>query len=193
LPIIKFQKNMFLLPNFPLANQIGAHVIIWKLVSLGFRYSSCLLPSNGLICIPKTSNTCIKNYEKGKLDSKICHFWSTLVCNHLSIKPKRAEIDYSKMLCKFNFFLLVFRIAKGCHQDFSFLGIIILVIHHFLNKNGSPLVCFHLVVGGYCKKVWILVGGQVQFGINDNPRSINCNANGLGSLKQLICPQPKIN
>ncbi len=58
---------MFFLPTFPLVDQIEAHVIIWKLVSLGFMYSFYLLPSNGLICIPKTSNIGIKIYEKGKL------------------------------------------------------------------------------------------------------------------------------
>jgi hypothetical protein len=58
---------MFFLLNFPLLDQIGACVIIWKLVSLGFRYFSCLLLWNGLICIPKTSNIYIRNYEKWKL------------------------------------------------------------------------------------------------------------------------------
>jgi hypothetical protein len=65
--MLKFKKPMFLLLTFPLANQIGAHVIIWKLVSLMFKYYSCLLFSNGLICIPKTSNIRIENYEKIKL------------------------------------------------------------------------------------------------------------------------------
>jgi hypothetical protein len=58
---------MFLLPTFPLIDQIGAHVIIWKLISLRLRYSSCLLPSNGLICISKTSKFCIQIFEKRKL------------------------------------------------------------------------------------------------------------------------------
>jgi len=40
---------MFLLLTFPLADQIKAHVIIWKLVSLGFTYSSFFLALNGLI------------------------------------------------------------------------------------------------------------------------------------------------
>jgi hypothetical protein len=40
-------------------------------------------------------------------------------------------------------FLLVFRIAKGWHQDLSLLCIIILVIHHFFGTTMAPLVCFH--------------------------------------------------
>jgi hypothetical protein len=64
----KISKNpYFLLPTFPLVDKIGAHFIIWKHVSLGFKYYSCLLPLNGLIYIPKTSNICIKNSKKGKL------------------------------------------------------------------------------------------------------------------------------
>jgi len=38
----------------------------------------------------------------------------------------------------------MFRIIKECIQNFSLLHTMILVIHHlFLNKSGSPLVCFH--------------------------------------------------
>jgi hypothetical protein len=73
---------MFLFSTFPLAYEIKVHVIIWKLVSLRFRYSFCLLPSNGLIFIIKTSNICIQNSINKTMDSKICHFWFTLVCNH---------------------------------------------------------------------------------------------------------------
>ncbi len=57
---------MFLLLTIPLSDQIGTCVIIWKLLSLAFKCFSCLLLSNGLICIAKTSNIGIKIYEKGK-------------------------------------------------------------------------------------------------------------------------------
>jgi hypothetical protein len=44
-------------------------------------------------------------------------------------------------------FLLMFRIAKACNQDFCILCIMIFVIHHLsMVKNGSPLVCFHPLV-----------------------------------------------
>jgi len=55
---------MFLLPTFPLIDQIEPHVIIWKLISLGFMYYSCPIPSNGLICILKTSNIIFQNLEE---------------------------------------------------------------------------------------------------------------------------------
>jgi hypothetical protein len=58
---------MFLLLTFPLTDHIRTHIIIWKLISLGFGYYSCLLPSNGVIYIPKTSIIRIKSYEEGKL------------------------------------------------------------------------------------------------------------------------------
>jgi hypothetical protein len=78
---------MFLLPTFPLVDQIKTHFIIWKLIDLGFRYSFCLLLLNGLICIFKTSNIFIKKVLNRKIvDSKIYQFWSTLVCNHPSTK-----------------------------------------------------------------------------------------------------------
>ncbi len=56
-----------MLLTFLLTNETKTCIMTWKLVSLGFRYSSCLLLSNGLICIPKTSNIYIRKYEKGKL------------------------------------------------------------------------------------------------------------------------------
>ncbi len=42
----------------------------------------------------------------------------------------------SKMFsCKFLRFLLVFMIAKNCHQHFNFLHIIIFVIHHLFKRK----------------------------------------------------------
>jgi hypothetical protein len=46
----------------------------------------------------------------------------------------------------------MFRIAKTCHQDFGLLHIIILIITSlFLNKSGSPLMCFNHVLHGHVK------------------------------------------
>jgi hypothetical protein len=67
LTIIKFQKTHVFVLNFNpnWLNWNMCHNL--KLVNLGFRYFSCLLLSNGLIFIPKTSNIHIRTYEKGKL------------------------------------------------------------------------------------------------------------------------------
>jgi hypothetical protein len=46
------------------------------------------------------------------------------------------------LLCNFFSFLLVFKIIKGCHQDFSLLCTIILVIHHLLEQNRFTLNVF---------------------------------------------------
>jgi len=58
---------MFLILIFPLANQIETLVIVWKLKSLRFNSSICLLLSNEQICIPKTLNIQIKNPKKIQL------------------------------------------------------------------------------------------------------------------------------
>jgi hypothetical protein len=68
---------MFLLLTFPLINWITTCVIISKLVSLRFRYSSYLL-----IGIPKISNIHIKIMKKENCEHHMCHFWSTLGCIH---------------------------------------------------------------------------------------------------------------
>jgi hypothetical protein len=84
---------MFLLPTFPLVDQIRAHVIIWKPVSLGFRYSFCLLLSNGLIWIPKTSNIC-----KLKVLKKNCGFQNLPLLVHLSVQLPREENEFEKLV-----------------------------------------------------------------------------------------------
>jgi len=58
---------MFLFLNFPLVDQIETCVVIYKLVSLRFRYSTCLLLSNGQFYIPKTIKIWIKNFKVLKL------------------------------------------------------------------------------------------------------------------------------
>jgi hypothetical protein len=46
----------------------------------------------------------------------------------------KFTLNSNMLLCKFLSFLIVFRIAKKCYQDFNFLCIIIFVIHHFFWK-----------------------------------------------------------
>ncbi len=53
------------------------------------------------------------------------------------------ELWIPKCCANSKVFFIVFRLVKGCHQDFSLLCIIILVTSPFLNKSGSLLVCFH--------------------------------------------------
>jgi len=68
---------------------------------------------------------------------------------HLTIGSKLILIQnelWVKKCCCSNLkrFLLMFKITKGCHQNFILLHIIILIIHYlFWTKNGSPLACFH--------------------------------------------------
>jgi hypothetical protein len=62
LPIIKIRKTHGFVSNFSLKrNQIETCVVIKKLISLRFRYSTCLILLNGQFYIPKTLNTQIKN------------------------------------------------------------------------------------------------------------------------------------
>jgi hypothetical protein len=55
---------MFLFLIFPLANQIKTCVAINKLISLKFRYSTCLILSNGQFYIPKIPNIQIQSPKK---------------------------------------------------------------------------------------------------------------------------------
>ncbi len=55
---------MFWFLTFPLANQIKTCVAIQKLISLKFRYSTCLILSNGQFYIPKIPNIQIQKPEK---------------------------------------------------------------------------------------------------------------------------------
>ncbi len=50
------EKPMFLLLAFPLLDQIGTCVTIYKIVSLSFKYSICLLLSNGQFYIAQILN-----------------------------------------------------------------------------------------------------------------------------------------
>jgi hypothetical protein len=55
-----FFLNSFFVLTFPLIDQIETCVAIYKLISLRFWYSTCLILSNGQFYIPKTPNIQIK-------------------------------------------------------------------------------------------------------------------------------------
>jgi len=53
-------------------------------------------------------------------------------------------LGFKMLSCKFESFLFMYKIIKGCHQDLSLLCTRIFVIHlFFLVKTVSPLMCFH--------------------------------------------------
>jgi len=59
----------------------------------------------------------------------------------------------SKMLCKFLSLLLVFIIAKGCHQDFNLFYTTIVVIHHFFEwKMAYTLIMIATISLTKCDK-----------------------------------------
>jgi hypothetical protein len=77
---------------------------------------------------------------------------------HLTVGSKwiltQNELWVQKCCCaNSKVFWLVFRITKGCHQNFSLLCTIILVRHH-LFWNGSPLMCFHPIDLFYTWLAW---------------------------------------
>jgi hypothetical protein len=56
----------------------------------------------------------------------------------------KINFDSKMLLCKFLNFLLVFKITKGCHQDFNLLNTMIFTRHHFFGKEWFTLSVFSL-------------------------------------------------
>jgi hypothetical protein len=79
------------------------------------------------------------------LEKCMLYIISTLILSnpfHLIIDSKQTLS--SKMLsCKFLSVLLLFRIAKGCHQDFNLLLLQYLLYIIFLVQKWFTLMCFH--------------------------------------------------
>jgi len=72
---------MFLLLTFPLVDEIEACIIIWKLLSLGFKTFLAFHFQMDYFAFPKHQILPLKFMKKEKCGHHKCHFWSTLECS----------------------------------------------------------------------------------------------------------------